>query len=916
MSNGLGHLVCTRRDIGLDIQGKPNFAKGYGIYSASKDLFEDNCDRDLREAMIKHQHKQDAYVYCVPEKGRPMLAAYRKRTDEEKRAACDADVDNRADYVAEWLVGNLEHYAFEYIDSSFWQNIYRPIADFYANEEPMPLEDPIDPKKVLTSETNRRDIMEFVADGRTDAVKAAVWALLRQFDLPIADRKFLVIRDSESNVRKWIAAIGYSFPIQVANSISFNTCMEKLNQEPDCCYYVQKSTGLYTKSRNIQDPNQERRWFYMIAGADPTDKTSDRTANPMPNAPYLIIDGATKQAKFETDQLMLCRFLKDIATNDASIEDFCNYTNEMQGLSMGTCLCDLYDAQNALTNENAWSYSSLCKALNQLAPYFTKSSVLMRYVVGRLCIEGEYASRFVVDDENNSLSLLRILYKLVGDFEITEALPVMKQMLVKRISVLLGNSRDAGKLSSYIHYLKDTNLKLYSETISEVVEASGLKMVTESVVATGTTEYIIKLFEVIDTYLNGKKQGWADFFKDSSFARLADAMIARSMQDEYLPGHILSLLSGDNKAIDSYILRGCRFSSNNNQTVRWWRTMLQNRVSAEYLCGLISSNNIGAQEIENVLCQELCISGYGDNLKRLFNQHLAKVPGAGGAFYREWIKSLSGTKERTTVLRRILAEMASNTNFTKQLGETLIDLDSEIVMDQKKETIELAELVYEFSLRARVQCNNALLWEFLYSMSSTKVSRRDRDGIAGVFLKVNAGGYSFSVSDSVMHSQLGESFMARMQEYLDQPATHIIVLNSFAFRSMNAKRAYVNMYAQMVCTDTVKKKSDALASVLFLREMIASGRATQDSGADKLRKIYAPAELVGQLDELISAIQRELGNFRTDGIADKVIGMADKVYGKNIAASVEQIFIVAQETYKINNHGQSIFSKIFGRHKN
>lgn len=915
MSNRLGHFVDTRRGCGWDIQGKPNYTEGYGIYSASKDLFEDDCDRDLRDAMIKHQHKQDAYAYCVPGKGRPMLAAYRKRTDEEKRIASEADVDNRVSYVAEWLVGSLEHYAFEYIGSSFWQNIYRPIADFYANEEPLPLEDPIDPNTVLPSETNRRDIMEFVADGRTEAVKAAVWALLRQFDLPMADRKFLVIRDSEANVRKWIAAIGYSFPIQVANSISFNTCMEKLNQEPDCCYYVQNSTGLYTKIRNIQDPNQERRWFYMIAGADPTDRTSDRTANPMPNAPYLVIDGATKQAKFETDQLMFRSFLKNIATNDASIEDFCNYMNEMQGLSMGTCLCDLYDAQNALTNENAWSYSALCKALNRLTPYFTRNSVLMRYMVGRLCVEGEYASRFAVEDENNSLSLLRILYKLVGDFKITEALPVMKQMLVKRISVLLGNSRDAGKLSTYINCLKDTNLKLYSETISEVVETSGLKMVTDSAVASGVTEYIIKLFDVIDTYLNSKEQGWADFFKDSSFTRLADAVIARSMQDESLPGHVLNLLSGDSKAIDSYILRGCRFSSNNNQTVRWWHTMLQNRVSAEYLCGLISSNNIGVQEIESVLCQEIRINGYRDNLRRLFNQHLAKVPGAGGAFYSEWIKSLSGMKERTAVLRRILAEMAANTNFTKQLGETLVDLDSEIVLDQKKETVELAELVYEFSLRARVQCNNALLWKFLYTMSSTKVSRRDRDGIAGVFLQANAGGYRFSVSDSVMHSQLGGDFMERMQEYLDQPATHIIALNSFTFRSVNAKRAYINLYAQMVCTDTVKKKSNALASVLFLREMIASGHATQDSGADKLREIYAPAELMSQLDELLSAIQRELGNFRTDGIADKVISMAERAYGKSIAAGVEQIFAAAQETYKINNQGQSIFSKLFGRHK-
>lgn len=912
MSNNYGHLVDTRCGCGWDIQGNPDYKEGHGIYCASKDVFEDDCDRDLRDVMMKHHHVQDAYAYCVPGKGRPMLVAYRKRTDAEKRAAAEADVDARASYIAEWLVGNLEHYAFEYIDSPYWQNIYRPIADFYGNEEPMPLEEPIESNTVLPSATSRRDIMQFVADGRYDAVKAAVWALLRQFDLPMASRKFLVIRDSETNVRKWIAAIGYSFPIQVANSISFNTCMEKLNQEAECCYYVQNSTGLYTKSKNIQDPNQERRWFYMIAGADPTDRTSDRTANHMPNAPYLVIDGTSKQARFETDNLMLRSFLKDIVTNDASIEDFCKYMNEMQNVNMGTCLCDLYDAINILTNENAWSYSSIYKALSLLTPHFTKHSVLMRYAVSRLCVEDEYSSRFATDDEGNSLSLFRVLYELIYAFSITDAISTMKQVLVKRISVLLENSRDGGALSSYVSCLKDISPELFSETITEVIETSRLRMITNDVVASGTSGYIMTLFEVINSYLNYKKQGWAYFFKDSSFTHLTNAMISRSMQDENLPSYVLKLLLSDNEAIDSYILNGYRFSSSNNQTVRWWQTLLQNSVSAEYLCSLISNSNISVQEIENVLCKEMRVNGYSDALRRLFNKYLAKVPGAGAAFYREWVKSLSGARERIKGLRRILTDMAANTNFSKQLSETLINLDSEIAFDQKKETIELAELVYEFSYRTRTQCNNAFLWKFLYALSSAKVSRRDRDGLTGVFLKANAAGYRFTMSDSVMNSQLVDSFMERMKEYIDQPTTHIIALNSFSFKRLNEKCAYVNMYARIVCSDTVKKKSNALASVVFLRDMVSAGYTGQESGVDKLCHIYTPSEFSKQLNDLLFAIQRELSYFRTDGISARVINMAKNTYGKGIAAFVEQIFTTAQATFIGNKQGQNIISKILG----
>ena len=915
MTNKLGHFVDTRRGCGWDIHGKPNYTGGYGIYSASKDLFEEKCDRDLRDAMIKHQHRQDAYAYCVPGEGRPMLAAYRKRTDDEKSVADEAGVDNRVSYIAEWLVGNFERYAFEYIDSSFWQNIYRPIADFYANEEPMPLEEPIDAASVPVSSICRNDIMAFVADGRANAVKAAVWALLRQYDLPAAERKFLVIRDTETNVRKWVAAIGYSLPIQVANQISFNTSMEKLNQEPDCCYYVQNSTGMYAKIRNIQDPNQERRWFYMIAGADPSDRTSDRTANPMPNAPYLVIDGATKQAKFETDQLVLRSFMKDIFTNDAAIEDFCNYMNEMKSIRMGTVLCDLYDAQNVLTNEAAWNYANFLKSLSQFNEYFTKKSVLMRYVVSRLCIEGEYAEQFVREDESNHLSLLRILYKLVSDFEITDAVPIMQKMLVKRIGTLLGNSRDAEKLTSYIACLKDVDEKLYSAIIVEIVETTKLSMVTDAGVASGSESYILKLFDVIGIYLKNKKMGWASFFKEPAFARLADALIARSLKEETMPGQILSLLAGDNKAIDSYIIRGCRFSSGNNQMLRWWHTMLRNRVSAEYLCNLINANGIGIKEIENVLCQEIQINGYSESVRRLFNQYLAKTPGAGNAFYREWIKSISGTKERVVTLRRILTEMAANTNYSNLLSETLGELDREIRLEKSRDSSELAELVYEFALRTRQQCGNALLWKYLSTMISTKISRRDKDGIASVYLQANSGGYRIPASDGLLRSQLGEEFLTRMQEYNEQPAAHIIALNSFSFNNASTHRAYVYQYARMISSDTVKKKSHALASIVYLREMVVSGQPTQDQGADKLRKVFSPTDLLKQLDELLTAIQAELSNIRTDNMSDKMVATVEKEYGKAIAKILGQMFADAQETYKLNNQGQNIFSKIFGRLK-
>ncbi len=911
MSKKYGHFIDTRRGCGWNIHAEQDRKDGYGIYSMSKGAFSPKHDLSLCEEMIHHSHCKDAYSYCVFAQGEPMLAAYHKRTVEEQREADKANADDcRSRYISEWLTGDFDRYAFEYIGSPFWKNIERPIADFYMNDEPMPLEEPIDADSIPTGNITREQIMKFAADGRIDAIRAAVWALLRQYDLPEAERKFVVIRDAEEEVRKWIAAIGYCLPIRAANEISFNTCMADINQEPKCCYYIQKTTGAYIKLRNIQDPNQERRWFYMLAGADPMDSSSSRTASPMMNAPYLVIDGASKQAKFETDSLMMRAYMKDLIVADESIQDFCNYMNEMKDIHVGTKLCELYEAKNDLTNEDEWSYTKVCKALAKLMPHFTKQSVLMRYAVTCLCVEGEYQARFVNEDETNGLRLLGMLLKIANAFGITEAVSAVRKIVMANIVRLLGNPREADKLSIYTDYLKSMSEGIYKSTIHEIVKMSRLNMVNTNAIASADEKYVLTLFDIIAVYLDKSNTSWSDFFKDSEFAGITDALINKSLRDQKISGQVLQLFKGDSRAIDGFILKGCSVGAKNSSTVSWWQTLLQNQVSVEYLCELISSNNIGAKEIESVLCTELRINGCSEQTKRLFKRYIARTPGIGNDFYREWIKCLDNTRDKNLHLRQVLSDMACNTNFSKLLTETLNDLDKKITMSHDRDTEELVDMVNEYAVRTRTHCENVLLWKFLDAMSSAKISRYDKDGIVGIFLRLNAGGYCFKVGEKLFRSELGEKFMERMQEYVNQPAVHIIMLGVFEFKTTSMRREYAVNYAKTLCKETLKRKVDALASVFYLREVLAEEKATKDTGIEKLRVLYNTDTLVKRLDELLAEVEEEFSNVRMDNAVDRVILAAKKEYGRDVSMQVEQMLNQAQENYRERNRGQNIFTKI------
>lgn len=920
MNNKYGHIVYTRCSPCRTLNGDVEKRQGFGIHIISSDLVDKTKVRDVefQNEIIPMFNTSDpadkrfidSYVYIVPPAGDAMMAKIHARTPAEMEAA--VGVDSRFNHVNEWLVGHFDRYPIELVDSEFWKAADEPVASYYAEDIP-PLEDPIPAENIQLGPLSRQAALDFANDSRVEAVKAAVWMILKQFDMPAHERKFLVIRDSEPNVRLWIAAITYSLPQQLALKIGFNTNMAKLNDDNLTYYFIQKSTGQYVRTRNLQDPNMEKRCHVMIAGADPDDRKASKTANPMPTAPYMVIDGERKQAKFEVDGLVKRAYLEHLVERDADIVNFCNHATELVDLPLGTRLCDLYEAQRILENESQWNYASVIKSISHLEPHFTAQSCLLQFVLDRLCNEGRYLSSFAAEDERNHLVLLNLLAKLIRKHSLSAFDEQIVRISCDYVSGMLNTGKEAARIDTYLKEIKNLNATFYKGIIEELVGNQKLSAVHEHSILNGTADFSAKLLDLINDYLISHGQRWNSIFTSPCYSRLINPIMQKAVADEGLSAKFLTTMAGDAKAIDMFIALGSTMAGGNeSQRIRWWKTMLANNIPASQLCTLIDEKRIGEGDIESILCIQIKAKGCTEEIRGLFNKYLAKIPGRGTAFYSEWIRSALSSQQRIQSLNRALGDIAANSNHAHLLQNILTQLDAELRFVDDKENQEFAQLIMGYATRVRVVCPNTMLWLYINAICSVKISRRDRDGLAGAYLAANAGAYVHQASRSYMSSPMAKQYTAKLVEHSEEPAAHLIAMLAIDYPDASTAKEIFEEYATVLCTSSIKHRSLALASLVYLADCLNNGEYLKDP-VDQLLPKFDHAVMKSKMEYLRQLCIQALSEIKTDGVSEKLVANAEKAYGQRTANNLDSIFQIAQSTYQKNHKG--VFSGLMGLFK-
>lgn len=921
MNRQYGHIVYTRCSHPLSIRGtmqRTTGRGGFGIYSLTRDIAESEIDESLAIRILNNKRVASTdqqtvdFVYFVPDIGSPMLGRVRNRTAVEEDEAAQQDVDARGCYIGEWLVGDLLNYPCEYFDSPFYVADQRPIAAYYG-DNPMPLQDPINDTDVPIGFVTREMAISFAMDGRQQAIRTIICELIHQFEQPAASRKFIVIRDTEPNMRLWIAAIEFCLPLSVAKLISFETSVKKIKETTDTGYYVQKTTG-QSAPDNINDPSLERRAFNMVAGIDPSlFKGLTKDSPSLKNCPYLIVDGETREAWFETDSNLMKRsYTCAMFQDDTNVKGFCDSMGQMINIELSTALFDLYDAQMVIQDEGQWEYDELMKAISVLFPHFSNRSVLMLYLMDTLCIKKAYLQRFSSQDEQHGLAMFGVLMNLAERFELQQMSIEIYNSINSRFVNLLANPEASTQLNKLRNSLKARSATTYQNIIHTTVYTNKLSMIDAQALLSSSNAYAGALISIVDDYIKNTRGSWSRIFEDQNFSAFTDVLINKCTRDNQLSSIFINVLMGDNKALDYFVLNGSRlFSDNISECSRWWHSMMANNLPLEHLYRLISNESGNVNIIEDLLCTSLQHKGCSDDLYSLFNTYLARIPGTGERFLREWIKKARAQKDGLVSIKRVLTDISVNNNFSNLLTETLLTMDHDIILSEGKNNEDLALLIGSYSSKIRgLFCPNAALWQYLHEITKTRITRKEHDDLAQAYLAHNPSGECFPAPSNLLETPMGKAFVQKIVECREEVSSHVIALTSFQFNNTSIENDYINHLAEMVCKSTLKNKDNGIAAPIWLQITLMSGK-WPGGGTDLVLRRVGQDYLLNKLDKYLHAIQCTLQENRTDNVSEKIVVLATKTWGKQTSERIEKLFESAQIVYE-QKHKNGLLGKLFG----
>ena len=932
----LDQLVYTRGCPRIGFSGDVQESEGYGIVYMSRNMADASIPKDPQfltkilqminsskdpdmvngEYQLESARDVNSIIYTLPSVGKPIITSVHYRNSSETSTS---QKHARPVYLSDAIVGDLEQYPCMYFGASCFNAIKTPIDEFYR-DAPMEKGEAIDTDSIQFDESIRKRAMTFASNGNTNLARAAVWYLLKQLALPAAERKFIIIRDTEENLRLWIAAITLSMPLQFAQQISFNTNARVFNDmKMDLQYCVQKSTQLYERNFNIQNPNLERRSFALIVGADPSWEGSDVTRTVKAMNPYVVIDAETKQLiGFEPDQEINNAYYRAIVEKDSEIDDFCKILAELKPLKGAESLGDMYSVCQTLSSDTDYEYSSLIHALQTLQPYFTAHSCLMMHVVNQLFGRNQQWHRLAGDDENNRLLLTGIALNLIETYSMISFSQQAISAIKERITQKLRGSQD---VAQYTNVLMDTAPESVKQILVDIFDREKMQAIEEVSIDKGSDEFILDLFDFVGCYCKVKGISFQNALSDPNLNAKLSRMLRRSVTHEKLASRVVNLFHDDPQMLECYIRTGAELAGSDvKRRLAWWDCMIDSQVNVENVCSVIAMSDKAILDVEYVLCKMIHKTGCTGEIRDLFSKYLKNVAGAGKAYYREWYESALRTKDTIDVLKVILHELENDSRHIDSFQEILIALDRTVSLSDTRKNKDLINLILQYANRVQVDCHQSELWMYIDKMTAKTagglLGRKDRDGVVSQYIRVNPKNHAYIIANDsstpFAETQMGEKFIHYIAEHCDEAASYIIATMSFDFDSAGDKNRFYDAIAEEICVPYIKRKDESVALLIYLRDCIEQGIALKGDPVERLIAAYDTADLKRELNALIDSCCLQLKEIKLDNVADKLISSCSKNFGKRTAANLERILDEAQSAYS-QNHKGGLFGRLFGK---
>jgi hypothetical protein len=405
----LNEIIYTRCGTGRDIlkKGAAIANEGYKCHSCSDALFNDGSVLDFQFlrtiAGVAHPFSEpdfvdDAYLYYVPEQGKPLFQNFHPIPNSKGRAG---------NFVSQIFVGDPDSYPCEAFGGEDWDAKLKTEDYYYGFRENAPPFLPQRGAPLSPGNINFETAGRFIAQGRAELLKKAIWFLFSQYALSTGERKYLIVKDTTENIKLWIAAMEYAFPPQIACTIPFATRMAEAAATGGTKgnrYFI-GADGLSTATL---EENTEKRLKAMIVGIDLKDQAAN-TLRVLPAYPYCLLDGTQKTVSFNTDDSIhedYYNLVTEFDENHRRFIDFLSHIPELKISADIIKLCGVFKYLY-LTPDTSWISAELIKHLELLMNYraITADEEPVKKVVSHI-------DAVLLKDEPNGYKLFDFLRKI------------------------------------------------------------------------------------------------------------------------------------------------------------------------------------------------------------------------------------------------------------------------------------------------------------------------------------------------------------------------------------------------------------------------------------------------------------------------------------------------------------------------
>lgn len=816
MLNQVIYTRCLPRRI-LTEEGRVSSDDGFGVFAFSEELLDmlgkPELDLLMSYLSVKNAASENAdvgvfqsydYVRLSDDTYGISFEFLRPRNDEPRKNGKTNRIGN---FIKQCLVGKPGRYPYEWFGAAVWDAYTIPENDYYLDDTPSARTPSLPQAEDIPfgGYISPGDVRRFIADGRQEVYKKALWYVISQYSLPEEERVPLVIRDVPQNVELWIAAIERAFSEKAAEKITFATNRSRIeNNNTRNLYYFVRANGTVTQFKSSEE-GLSRRVYNFLVGVHPSDSFARNLST---SGYFALLDGISLSISVDPDKTVSNRYYEDAASCGEDIDDFCGIVlPELGWHRIDQTLPRLYDAYcyllNADNRNGCKSYPQTVMYLETLESAGLKNSrVFSDYIVTALARAYRVLRH---EDVRERFALLNKLYRIAVRIGREQNLADVYRDYLTELLSNIGSRADEMALN-------EEALATFPQALSK---AATKPLFTDALIKscanqtpeldTRTAKSLLAVFEN-SLWANGVMlDDLPDCRLEFSFYCLC--VLQMSDDKSLVQAHFKKIQHNKRLFYTLVVAVSAFFSkSGSDRFERWWELVIETADdSLSQLCQkLIDSGNASDELVEKILanrvrrreeCDEELVLCFRDFLIGHGNED------TGCVFFLTW---LDVVKDRE--LSRLIYE-AGHIGISKHVQKTVFAaVDSLLPMD--KRTRELEDLA-EWGRCLGLTSIGLALMDFLSALKRAKNYR-----VAEAHCHQLVEAHLLYRSDLV-----SQDIFKRVCKEVDvffYGNLHVNMMCLFVFGDREELERYLNAYIEMI----VSVSNDKALTMLALTEAV------------------------------------------------------------------------------------------------